>query len=92
VGNPPGQTNLTTKLLWAKLESEATLFPLKLALKDWGGRNLGRINRGNESSTFRLNLKNCGRMLSIFHFCAGAMVFHYFKLSQLNNTKHLIMV
>ncbi len=72
MGNPPRQNNLTTKLLWAKLELETTLLttllPLELALKDGGGCNLRGINRGDESSTFRLNLKNCGRTLSSFFF------------------------
>lgn len=49
MGNPPWQTNLTTRLLQAKLKLEATLLPLELALKDGGGCNLRGINRGDES-------------------------------------------
>ncbi len=75
MGNQLGQTNLTTWLLWVELKLDAILFSLKLASKDGGGHNVGKITKRNESLTFQLDLKNCGRTLSTFHFHVGAMGF-----------------
>jgi hypothetical protein len=62
-------------LLWVELKLEAILLSLEVASKDGGGHNLGKITKRNESLTFQLDLKNCGRTLSTFHFCIGGMAF-----------------
>jgi hypothetical protein len=62
-------------LLWVELKLDAILFSLELASKDGDGHNLGNITKRNESLTFQLDLKNCGKTLSTFHFCIDAMVF-----------------
>jgi hypothetical protein len=62
-------------LLWVELKLVAVLLSLKFTSKDGGGHNLGKITKRNESLTFQLDLKNCGRTLSTFHFYIGAMAF-----------------
>jgi hypothetical protein len=82
VGNPPKQTNYTTRLLQLKLEFDSTLQPFQLATKNGIGLGLRRITRRELSLRFLLDLKKLNNIMS---FCVLSIHRCHPRLSNLKN-------
>lgn len=75
MGNPLGQTNCITRLLWLKSEFDSTLLPLELVVEN--GMGLGLVGSKNRqmSSWFLLDWKKLHNItfLCPFHICHSSL-------------------